>query len=206
MFMVDHDAILFPDEFILKYQRHSLVSLAVHSCPNFQAPIICFSMNLSLSLSPTPSLSLCLTHIYFFLTFFFFFYLSNSLTGRSLSHIPFLEARQWSTGGVMWQLCELPLCHLWRVAICPRRHAQRSWKRHMLLILITASQSIWFSLFFFFRLKSDGSTERNSRGVYQTGGKLKTCYCWKKVMSVDCVWWSWLLIVRSVNRDDNIGW
>ncbi len=73
MFTVDHDAILFPDEFILKYQRHSLVSLAVHSCPNFQAPIICFSMNLSLSLSPTPSLSHCLTHIYFFLTFFFFF-------------------------------------------------------------------------------------------------------------------------------------
>ncbi len=135
-----------------------------------------------------------------------FFNLSNSLTGRSLSHFPFLEARQWSTGGVMWQLCELPLCHLWRVVICPRRHAQRSRKRHMLLILITASQSIWFSLFFFFRLKSDGSTERNSRGVYQTDGKLKTCYCWKKVRPVDCVWWSCLLIVRSVNRDDNIGW
>lgn len=75
MFTVNHDAILFPDEFILKYQQHSLVSLAVglHSCPNFQAPIICF--NESLFLSPLPSLPLCLTHIYFFLTFFFFFFL-----------------------------------------------------------------------------------------------------------------------------------
>lgn len=73
MFTVDHDAILFPDEFILKYQRHSLVSLAVHSCPNFQAPIICFSMNLSLSLSPTPSLSLSDSYLFLpYLLFIFF--------------------------------------------------------------------------------------------------------------------------------------
>lgn len=198
---LNRDTILFPEELILKYQQHSM-SLAVHSCPNFQAPIICF--NESLSFSPPAFLSLCLTHIYFFLTLFFFFYLSNSLTGRSLSHIPFLEARQWSTVGVLWQLCELPLCHLWRAAICPRRHAQRSWKWNILLILITVSQSKWFSLLSLW-LKSDGSTERNSSGVYQTDERLKTCYCLRKCQAC-WLCWSCLLIVWNVTEKTTQGY
>lgn len=165
-------------------------------------PQLSVSMNLSLSL-PLPS-SLFVWLISISSLPFFFFYLSNSLTGRSLSHIPFLEARQWSTVGVLWQLCELPLCHLWRAAICPRRHAQRSWKWNILLILITVSQSKWFSLLSLW-LKSDGSTERNSSGVYQTDERLKTCYCLRKCQAC-WLCWSCLLIVWNVTEKTTQGY
>lgn len=180
-------SILFPEELILKYQQHSM-SLTVHCCPNFQAPIICF--NESLSFSPPAFLSLCRTHIYFFLTFCFTcptlwlalwqVIISYPIfRGKTVIHCRRLVAALWTSTLSPVESCDLPL------ASCSEKlkekHAPDSYHSisKLMILSLFLSLSLW--------LKNDGSTERNSSGVYQSVERLKTCYCWLclEVLSID---------------------
>lgn len=202
MSMVNHDPILIPDEFILKYQQHHKWVLQYIAVPIFRPQLSVFQW-ISLFLSPLPPLSLLVWLISISSLAFFFFLPVQFFDWQVIISYPIFRGKtviHWRRHvAALWTSFSVTCGELRSALGVTLREAERdtcSW-------FLSQHLKEYDSLFFFLRLRSDGSTERNSRGVYQTDRKLKTCYCWKKVRPVDCVWWSWLLIVWSVNKDDN---